>query len=165
MQAAGHRAQLDSVRFLAFLGVFVYHFDDRTFAYGSLGVQLFFVLSGFLITRLLLLNESGDLRHDLGVFYARRTLRIFPLYYLVLLVLLLAGRLPHPWYHFLYLHNVWMFLEPHQTPGPTGHFWSLSVEEQLTPALSASAAADPDPLPAAPAAGGAGGARPCRAWP
>jgi peptidoglycan/LPS O-acetylase OafA/YrhL len=128
---AGHRAQLDTVRFLAFLGVFVFHCDEHAFAYGSLGVQLFFVLSGFLITRLLLLNETGSRRHDLAVFYARRTLRIFPLYYLVLVVLLLAGRLDHPWWHFLYLHNILMFLEPALTPGATGHFWSLSVEEQF----------------------------------
>jgi len=53
-----------------------------------------------LITRLLSNNETGDLGGDLGVFYIRRTLRIFPLYYLVLVVLLLAGRLPNPWWHF-----------------------------------------------------------------
>jgi peptidoglycan/LPS O-acetylase OafA/YrhL len=128
----GHRPQLDTVRFFAFLGVFVYHFNERAFGYGCLGVPLFFVLSGFLITRLLLVNESGDLRHDLGVFFARRTLRIFPLYYLVLIVLLLAGRLEYPWWHFLYLHNVLMFLLPlSHEPGITGHFWSLSVEEQF----------------------------------
>jgi peptidoglycan/LPS O-acetylase OafA/YrhL len=127
----GHRAQLDTVRFVAFLGVFIYHCDEAAFPYGSLGVQLFFVLSGFLITRLLLLHETGSLRHDLGIFYVRRTLRIFPLYYLVLVVLLLASRLDHPWWHFLYLHNVLMFLQPGMSPGITGHFWSLSVEEQF----------------------------------
>ena len=129
--AIGHRAQLDCLRFLAFLGVFIFHFDERAYAYGCLGVQLFFVLSGFLITRLLLQNETRNLRRDLGIFYVRRTLRIFPLYYLVLVVLLLAGRLPHAWWHFSYLHNVLMFLQPHLTPGVTGHFWSLSVEEQF----------------------------------
>ncbi len=129
--AISHRSQLDSVRFFAFLGVFIFHFDEHAFAYGCLGVQLFFVLSGFLITRLLLHNESGNLRHDLGIFYVRRTLRIFPLYYLVLVVLLLAGQLPHPWWHFFYLHNLLMFLEPYLTPGVTGHFWSLAVEEQF----------------------------------
>ena len=130
MPQAGHRAQLDTLRFLAFLAVFVYHVDEERLPYGALGVALFFVLSGFLITRLLVLNETGDLWRDLGVFYARRTLRIFPLYYLVLVVLLLAGRLAHPWWHFLYLHNVLMFLD-REPPGITGHFWSLSVEEQF----------------------------------
>jgi peptidoglycan/LPS O-acetylase OafA/YrhL len=128
--APDHRSQLDTLRFLAFLGVFVFHVDEDNFTYGALGVPLFFVLSGFLITRLLLVHETGDLKHDLGVFYARRTLRIFPLYYLVLVVLLLAGRLDHPVWSFLYLHNVVMFLRE-EPGGLTGHFWSLSVEEQF----------------------------------
>src|SRR5262249_38361899 len=97
----GHRNQLDTLRFLPFLGVFIFHFDESSLAHGALGVPLFFVLSGFLITRLLLIHETGNLRHDLGVFYLRRTLRIFPLYYLVLVILLVAGRLDHPGWSFL----------------------------------------------------------------
>ena len=133
-----HRLQLDSVRFLAFFGVFLFHAYRGRFAYGEFGVFLFFSLSGFLITRILLLHETGRLGQDLRVFYVRRTLRIFPLYYGVLLVLLLftnklndyetGGNVA--WWYFLYLHNVYSFLFDVST-GPTTHLWSLCVEEQF----------------------------------
>ena len=125
-----HKQQLDTLRFLAFVGVFLFHADDKAFTYGAMGVPLFFVLSGFLITRLLVLNEGPSLGLSLSAFYARRTLRIFPLYYAVLCVLLLAGTLPHAGWYFTYLHNVYVFHE-HAWTGNTQHFWSLCVEEQF----------------------------------
>jgi len=112
------------------LAVFCFHLDDKAYAYGILGVPLFFVLSGFLITRLLLLHETDSLGHDLWIFYARRTLRIFPLYYAILVVLLLLGKLPRPLWYFLYLENVDVFFT-NAWPGRTAHFWSLCVEEQF----------------------------------
>ena len=125
-----HKQQLDTLRFLAFAGVFLFHADDRAFPYGAMGVPLFFVLSGFLITRLLVINEGPSLGASLSAFYARRTLRIFPLYYAVLCVLLLVGKLPHAGWYFAYLHNVYVFHE-HAWTGNTHHFWSLCVEEQF----------------------------------
>jgi peptidoglycan/LPS O-acetylase OafA/YrhL len=111
---------------------------------GWIGVDLFFVLSGFLITGILV--ETRDSRHYLRNFYARRVLRIFPLYYgfllLVLVVLpcflapasatsLKAGQI----WHWTYLSNVLYG----RTGWPNsdlpnyflGHFWSLAVEEQF----------------------------------
>ena len=108
---------------------------------GFYGVCLFFVLSGFLITRILLaardrvaLGESGVGR-QMGVFYARRTLRIFPLYYGTLLALALLDvrhiRERLPW-HLTYTGN-WLFSMPaaYNAGGFERHFWSLGVEEQF----------------------------------
>jgi hypothetical protein len=120
----------NSTRCLAFAGVFFFHADDQAFPYGAMGVPLFFVLSGFFITRLLVLNEGPSLGATLSAFYARRTLRIFPLSYAVLCVLLLAGKLPDAGRYFAYLHKVYVFQE-HAWTGNTQHFWSLCVAEQF----------------------------------
>ncbi|MDQ2949309.1 MAG: acyltransferase [Acidobacteriota bacterium] len=107
------------------------------------GVDLFFVLSGFLITGILL--DSRDCKRYFLNFYARRTLRIFPLYYAVLTVAILIvpaaigfSRLP-ALYSLLVTNQIWLwtylqnYLQstgPHNLPG-FGHFWSLAVEEQF----------------------------------
>lgn len=107
---------------------------------GVYGVWLFFVLSGFLITRGLLVMRDGiDARaHSTAsafkVFYARRALRIFPPYYLLLAVLMLVG-IPHALrgealWHLGYLSN-WLFLKQANWTPNVGHFWSLAVEEQF----------------------------------
>jgi len=90
-----HKKQLDGLRFFSFLGVFLYHNSGKIFWFGSYGVALFFVLSGFLITYTLLETE-GSLKDSLRFFYARRFLRISPAYYLVLAMLLILKRLPYP---------------------------------------------------------------------
>lgn len=131
-QRAGgeHRPQMDGLRFFAFLGIFLLHCNSGKFPAGHLGVPLFFVLSGFLITRILLRNEGDSLAGDLGIFYARRALRIFPLYYATLIVLLACGQLARPWLAFLYLYNYGIYF--HQGFfGGNGHFWTLAVEEQF----------------------------------
>ena len=92
MKAAVHMAGLDGIRALAVCAV-VWHHTHGSIASlpmshnGFLGVDVFFVLSGFLITTLLLREKLGSGRISLRHFYVRRSLRIFPLYYLVLLVL------------------------------------------------------------------------------
>ena len=93
-----HRPQIDGLRFVAFLGIFLLHCNSARFPAGELGVPLFFTLSGFLITRILLRNETGSPGRNLGTFYARRILRIFPLYYAVLIALLACGQLEQPWF-------------------------------------------------------------------
>ena len=106
--------------------------------WGEWGVQLFFVLSGFLITGILLKGRKPE--HDwshskrqLRQFYVRRSLRIFPLFYLVLLLTALANIVPVretlPW-HMTYLSNVYFALKG-SWAGPVSHFWSLAVEEQF----------------------------------
>ncbi|WP_457831271.1 acyltransferase family protein, partial [Staphylococcus aureus] len=74
-----HRPQLDTLRCLAFALVFIEHARITNLTIGYYGVFLFFVISGFVITRTLLRGTTGDLKHDLRAFYARRALRILPL--------------------------------------------------------------------------------------
>src|SRR4051812_13549391 len=125
-----HKPQLDGLRFVAFLAVFYFHARPGKYFWGPEGVRVFFTISGFLITRILIQGESGDLRADLERFYIRRTLRIFPLYYAVVACLWLGGLLPGVWWYLTYLYNIRAFLD-HAWGGPVGHFWSLCVEEQF----------------------------------
>ena len=110
--------------------------------YGLLGVDLFFVLSGFLITGLL--YEAHDKPHYLRNFYMRRVLRIFPLYYGVLaLVFFVAPLIPllrGPTLDYLldrqawaWLYGVNIYLAGHEewSFSYLNHFWSLSVEEHF----------------------------------
>jgi len=150
--AAGARiSELDGLRGIAILLVVVFHFTPASgplhplkyvFQVGWSGVDLFFVLSGYLITGILL--DSAGRPHYYRNFIVRRSLRIFPLYYACLL---LYGYLtPYPssvrwtvflgvgdgrWYIF-YLGNVWAFLR-NAWPGAAilTPLWSLQVEEQF----------------------------------
>lgn len=126
------RPHLDGLRFFAFLAVFLFHANNNgegPFAFGSDGVLLFFALSGFLITRILMQSESGAIGHDLRIFYIRRTLRIFPLYYAALILLMIADKLPDSTWHLFYAYNIRMFTA--QVSAGPSHFWSLCVEEQF----------------------------------
>jgi peptidoglycan/LPS O-acetylase OafA/YrhL len=108
---------------------------------GWIGVDLFFVLSGFLITGMMY-DAKGN-SHYFRNFYARRCLRIFPLYYIALIVLLgVVPRLVDLGQGFVpsrtsaaayatYLSNVWIARHGWSTSGLVGHFWSLGVEEQF----------------------------------
>lgn len=107
-------------------------------AAGYIGVGLFFVLSGFLITNILL--NTTESPHYFRTFYARRSLRIFPLYYGVLLVLLLLTIPMHltwgGWFPYLltYTANCRFWLANQLiplSPFNINHFWSLQVEEQF----------------------------------
>jgi peptidoglycan/LPS O-acetylase OafA/YrhL len=146
-----HYRVLDGIRGLAIIGVLLTHASyvfesrvvERLTELGWLGVDLFFVLSGFLITGILIDTKSA-VNRALS-FYARRMLRIFPIYYLTLAVVLVAQmhwgwiaacaemptlrtRLPYLFYY-LNLKPLWNHGNAHQTL--LGHFWSLAVEEQF----------------------------------
>jgi peptidoglycan/LPS O-acetylase OafA/YrhL len=135
--------QLDGLRAFAVAAVAISHWTPN-FLVGIVpwgtGVQLFFVLSGFLITGILLRSRPVDLgvstKAALKVFYTRRVLRIFPLYYGVLAICLLLAVGPiystWPW-HVSYLSNIHYALHGHgdAIADPFLHFWSLSVEEQF----------------------------------
>ena len=144
----GYVPQLDALRFFAILGVLVTHewqvgpypWIFAGIAWGSVGVRLFFVLSGFLITGILLdcRRREGQFGARRSVlirrFYIRRFLRIFPLYYGVLAVLIFAGisaeaRHLWPWL-FSYTTNIYIW-HSQQWIGPIGIFWTLAVEEQF----------------------------------
>ncbi len=139
--------QLDSVRGLAVLIVLLHNTDKYRYTgflaqYGWMGVDLFFVLSGFLITGILLETKAAD--GYFRKFYARRCLRIWPLYYCALLFMFVvvpllrpseASRIFEPrsmpwWAYLVYLQN---FLVPSITnaTGLLGVTWSLAVEEQF----------------------------------
>jgi peptidoglycan/LPS O-acetylase OafA/YrhL len=151
---AGFIPALDGLRGIAIILVMVHHFtyyrptDGRDALIGSVlffgwsGVDLFFVLSGFLITGILL-DTRGSARY-FTTFYARRTLRIFPLYYLVLFVAfvvlpkfpalhtVVAGPidvLPQ-WPYWLYLTNV-AVADRGWVHGWVDVTWSLAIEEQF----------------------------------
>jgi peptidoglycan/LPS O-acetylase OafA/YrhL len=134
-------AELDGLRAVAVLLVLVQHFGARSpvmdaIGPGGLGVALFFVLSGFLLTGILLdrrPSRDEPLWPALRVFYARRFLRILPLYYLVLATTALLDVGPARralGYNLLYLSNVYFFLRG-AWDGPISPLWSLAVEEQF----------------------------------
>jgi peptidoglycan/LPS O-acetylase OafA/YrhL len=153
VRPGAHLPALDGLRGVAILLVLAIHFtvmrplgrmDAVVFSLartGWAGVDLFFVLSGFLITGIL--YESRSRPHSLRTFYARRFLRIFPLYYGFLLVLFALGPLVAPesdWldtvgrsqiWHWAYLSNVLAALEGWDSVPHLGHLWSLAIEEQF----------------------------------
>jgi peptidoglycan/LPS O-acetylase OafA/YrhL len=153
---AGRLPALDGLRGIAILLVLLYHFalyggmspviavDQVVHAIASagwVGVDLFFVLSGFLITGILC--DAKGSKHFFRNFYMRRTLRIFPLYYGFLIVFFLV--FPHilapnehyqalvqeqAWY-WTYLTNVQIAMKGWPPDYAIGHFWSLALEEQF----------------------------------
>ncbi|MEY8878492.1 MAG: acyltransferase family protein, partial [Leptothrix sp. (in: b-proteobacteria)] len=145
-----HLPSLDGLRGLAIVLVLLHNFDvldlagphslaaallKEVFFLGWIGVQLFFVLSGFLITRGLLATQQSD--HYFSHFMLKRALRIFPLYYLALglftLLLPKLGLIAPPadptWWLWVYLAN-WS-IPLHLGGESMPHFWSLAVEEQF----------------------------------
>jgi peptidoglycan/LPS O-acetylase OafA/YrhL len=137
---------LDGIRGIAFLLVFFLHTD---YIYiGWVGVQLFFVLSGFLITDILLrMKDTFNAGDFFKKFYGRRFLRIFPLYYFYLLIMFIVtsvliyyqyrihymerfqDQLP---YALAYVYNFFNASSAYQGESwLVGHLWSLSVEEQF----------------------------------
>lgn len=151
-QAPAHIPALDGIRGAAAAAVFIYHYGggahSSNFAFrfageaihlGWVGVSLFFVLSGFLISGILL--DSFERPKWWKTFYIRRTLRIFPLYYTALLGGMLVQvllRMPWSsiapvWPFFFYLQDI-PGLVRFEILSPLfalGHFWSLAVEEQF----------------------------------
>lgn len=145
---------LDGLRALAFLMVFSHHYLQVP--WGWTGVDVFFVLSGFLITGILF--DTREDPHRIRNFYVRRTLRIFPLYYGVLIGILVLTPVIHwqiGWNWLVwpaYIGNFARFFHPyadhsalqkladfqptavvgsHRVKLYLGHFWSLCVEEQF----------------------------------
>lgn len=153
-QPQSHIPQLDGVRGLAILVVTLYRFSKEFptdswlgqslssfFALGDRGVDLFFVLSGFLITGILV--DAKGSRHYFTSFLARRSLRIFPLYFAALFLFLVASQwVPafrgmfaladeNQFYLWTYLTNIKMSIDGAWSFGYLDHFWSLAVEEHF----------------------------------
>ncbi len=158
---AAYYIALDGLRAIAVIMVFFQHYGAGhalIFGWGWTGVDIFFVLSGFLITGIL--YDSQSKVHRYRDFYIRRTLRIFPLYYFVWAVVVLLAPFAHWQWNMrwalwpAYLGNYARFFFLHQPGDPyrfdkltfgapasawfgyplhlyIGHFWSLCVEEQF----------------------------------
>lgn len=140
-----HIPQLDGLRAVAVILVLWVHFPyiqessiskafwmvGQATRAGYIGVDLFFVLSGFLITRILLHERQGTGGISFRMFYAKRALRIFPIYYLCVAVYAVSfagdrsSLLSLLTYTFNFYHPL------HLTPNALEHTWSLAVEEQF----------------------------------
>ena len=132
---------LDGLRGIAILLVLAQHWVgfNWTLLSGRTGVTLFFILSGYLITRILLglrarAEWHGEARlAGLKTFYVRRALRIFPPFYIVLAAVCLIGvadARDYVFWHAAYLSNV-LFVRLDEWLPNTAHLWSLAVEEQF----------------------------------
>lgn len=139
----GYRPALDGIRALAIACVVLHHTIGFP-ATGFTGVDLFFVLSGFLITTLLLEEHARHGRVSLGNFYRRRALRLLPalfvllgvfLAYSVLKVLIRGGSLDQAIFGVVagigYFSNIAMATDPTAMPNELRHLWSLAIEEQF----------------------------------
>ena len=127
---------LDGIRAIAALMVVVNH-HDFTVVSGALGVTMFFVLSGFLITWLLLAEHDDTGTVSLRHFYIRRSLRIFPAFYayaaLVIGLAIATSReidWPHTISSLLYVSNYYVAMNG-EVATPLSHSWSLGIEEQF----------------------------------
>lgn len=138
---------LDSLRGLAILGVILYHINFNWMPGGFLGVTVFFVLSGYLITDILAIEWKRNKRIDLKNFWIRRARRLLP-GMLVMLVIVIAwvtifhssllGKMRgDSLAALLYFSNWWYiyhklsYFESFNQISPLTHFWSLAVEEQF----------------------------------
>jgi len=128
--------KIDGLRFVAITLVLIEHFASfltNFFSAGYYGVDLFFVISGFLITAILLKQNDKSFKSNYFNFLGRRTLRIFPIYYFTLLLLWILKigntRLYMP-YLVTYTANYGMIANG-LPKAPILHLWSLSVEEQF----------------------------------
>ncbi len=138
---------LDGLRALSVLAVIAYHLNMKWAQGGLIGVAIFFVISGYLITDQILIQKQRYGRLDLKDFWIRRARRLLPamfcmlLFVAIWLLLLDPDRLNHLQGDYLsslfYVNNWWLifhqvsYFESFGPPSPIGHLWSLSIEEQF----------------------------------
>ncbi|MGE7612251.1 acyltransferase family protein, partial [Paenibacillus sp. NPDC101420] len=138
---------IDGLRALSVIAVIAYHLDLNWAPGGLIGVGIFFVLSGYLITDQIIQRWKQDRRFDLKDFWIRRARRLLPAMFVMLFVtamwLLLfdRSRLAALQGDFLsstlYFNNWWLifhdvsYFESFGPPSPIGHLWSLAIEEQF----------------------------------
>jgi peptidoglycan/LPS O-acetylase OafA/YrhL len=142
------RPDVEGLRAVAILLVLCYHADLLWISGGFVGVDVFFVISGFLITRLLFESQRKHGRVQLVEFYVRRMKRLLPAAALVTLAVLVAARLWSPplqakavghdaIYSAFYGMNLHLaaqgndYLHSNDAASPLTHYWSLSIEEQF----------------------------------
>lgn len=137
----------DGIRALAVIAVILYHFLPNTFSGGYLGVPIFFVVSGYLITDLLRQEFALNNKIDILSFYLRRVKRLYPALVFMLLVTVafitlfdrdaLLNLRATVATNLVYLYNFWQinhgqsYFQQFTAPSPFTHLWSLSVEGQF----------------------------------
>jgi len=141
-----YRHEIDGLRAIAVMGVILYHVGLKSISAGYAGVDVFFVISGFLIGGIIFRQRANG-TFSYRNFYARRARRILPALFTVILFSALAGLLtmmPHTLRYFggaamstlLFVSNIWFFevidyFNPAALKDPLIHTWSLAVEEQF----------------------------------
>lgn len=145
-QASSYWPEIDGLRSIAVLAVFIYHFDHHALGSGFIGVDIFFVISGFLISTILLTDIDKD-HFSIARFYQRRIARIAPAFFLVVFVTLVWGAFVYSAQDYgslgstslaaaLSLINMkLLFQGSYFVSSPDGqpllHYWSLAIEEQF----------------------------------
>jgi peptidoglycan/LPS O-acetylase OafA/YrhL len=143
-----YRADVDGLRALAVIPVVLYHMGFPTFSGGFVGVDVFFVISGYLITSIIVRDLEDPLRRfSLRTFYERRIRRIFPALYFMLAVttaLAYVVLLPRDLTDYakslvatavfasnIFFYRQWGYFDAEAHTKPLLHTWSLAVEEQF----------------------------------
>jgi peptidoglycan/LPS O-acetylase OafA/YrhL len=137
---------LDGLRAIAVMGVILYHLFPAIIPGGFLGVPLFFVISGYLITDLLIFEYRQNGQINIGSFYCRRIKRLYPALVTTLMltatyITLFAPNLMHGlrgafWSNIIYIYNWWeighgqSYFDRFKGESPFTHLWSLSIEGQ-----------------------------------
>lgn len=151
-QPEGYRAEIQGLRAVAVLSVLLFHAGVWGFSGGFVGVDIFFVISGFLITRILVREYDQTGTVDLRAFWLRRARRLLPNALLTVSAVLVLGVAIVPTYRqpdlahdagmaLVFLANVRFadaavdYFRADDPPSPLLHFWSLSLEEQFYIAL------------------------------
>jgi peptidoglycan/LPS O-acetylase OafA/YrhL len=143
---AKYRSDIDGLRAIAVLSVIFYHFGVKTFSGGFVGVDVFFVISGFLITRLIM-DAAGNGTFTFGSFYLRRARRLLPAMLFTIFVSFVLGAVLFTPTHFerlggsalhgllsisnFFFWNESGYFDADSAVKPLLHLWSLSVEEQF----------------------------------
>lgn len=146
MTVTPYKPDVDGLRAIAVLAVIIFHFNSHWLPGGFVGVDIFFVISGYIITRMLLV-EMEHKEFSFFNFYIKRIKRILPLFYLVSITTLIVGWLiltpadlvalaDSIRYASVFIANIYFekntgYFAPAASSLPLLHLWSLSVEEQF----------------------------------
>jgi peptidoglycan/LPS O-acetylase OafA/YrhL len=142
-----YRSDIDGLRAISILSVLLFHLDFEIFSGGYIGVDVFFVISGYLITKLIKEEYEAQGKLDFSNFYSRRIRRLFPAFFVVIVCTFIVAVFIFEtadlrrfygavFYSTTYLSNIYYWLEGGYFAAsadvkPLLHTWSLAVEEQF----------------------------------
>ena len=146
MSIIKYRPAIDGLRAIAVISVLIFHLDKRLLPGGFVGVDIFFVISGYLITSIIIADCANG-KFSFAQFYQRRISRIYPAFFIVSIAILIASFLLYLQQDFASAGATVMaaafsvtnfkfllqgnYFEVSQDAQPLLHFWSLAVEEQF----------------------------------